>query len=366
MLVSPRKTLINIKLLVFVISSLFLHSTAKPLGADEAHAKLFVPANNTQPLANLSVPIDAHKAQIDEIKYHNSSGTKDFQATNTTLHLNSSVALQVDKRTGLGERPLNLPHGFYLADMIVEFQSPEMVMSQTPESYRLRFAPIARGIMPAPDWATALASLSPVQRMEFFWEQAACCQQCYCDINDDSPGIHFPVGIRFLLRNNPGTCCTPEMVYKCTFWYFCLCKEFLFYDDDPTKSLWSGKLFFGYGKGKYLKGPSNSWLTSAQKEYYGSGSVVPKVPKGQRASDLEMAEEWLDHERQEPKRYNVADTIEPYYLEGPETDPDWIDRQGIPRHDDNRLWSMGFDSSRFLRRKRGHEENAEGDKDLEE
>lgn len=138
----------------------------------------------------------------------------------------------------------------------------------------------------------------------------------------------------------------------------CMCKEFLFCGGDPRKGQRTGKLHFGYGKGKYLRGPAGSELSDAQKGLYGAGAVFPQPletpgPSGQE----QMFEDSLGWR---PKKYLVPGTKEPYYLEGPESNMGRVDMVRVPPRDRDWLWNTGLGSSGFSKkRKRDHKKGVE-------
>ncbi|KAK6503406.1 hypothetical protein TWF481_008426 [Arthrobotrys musiformis] len=335
-------------------------AAAKPVEIFEV-PKASAPSKNQA--KSLAKP-DAQPSNSDDhdgqAQYYNSSKIAEIPAINGTLPLNSSIDLQTEKRAGL-ERPVNLPGGFYIADMIVECQSPQYLMTLSPADYEamdyLGFVRMGR-ISHYPNWAEFVSSRNIEQILEFFWAKAAKCQECHCLAGIDRDGRADRDGVRFALErgDEDSECPTDDFALKCMLWYQCMCKEFLFYGGDPMKGQRTGRLHYGYGKGKYLRGPAGRELTAIQKGLFGGGATLPRRKGGSRdLEELRNGESFL--------RALTARTKKPYHLEGPESGMGWDLEDTLAAVRNDFAWDIGQlqGSSRFLRKKRDDGEEDQPD-----
>ncbi|KAF3158288.1 hypothetical protein EYR41_001120 [Orbilia oligospora] len=342
---------LNLIILVLV-STIFQEAVAKPLGA--AHVELSHPGNQTQLSINRTTTMIPPAVHLDEKKMQNKNQIDGFQEKSQTIsrNVNDSITLKPDKRAGGFEGPINIPTGYYLADMIVDCASPQAVLQMTPEDFRRLDAEtryLQQGYFSSyPRWRFS----SIQQAIEYFWQRAGECQECSCAAGEGAPdALEDEDAAIYALR--PGTpeskCPDFAVAARCMLIFGCRCKEFLFYKDDPVKGQKTGRLHFGYTKGRYLRGPAGSRLSAFGKKAYGAGAIFPMSYT--KPSDEGEIFEDLPGGRSE--KYFVPGTKEPYYLEGPESDTDKLDAFGRPSL--NWLQNLQFRSSQFSKRKRAIE-----------
>ncbi|KAK6520819.1 hypothetical protein TWF506_001062 [Arthrobotrys conoides] len=355
-----KRFLVVLKFFFWVLASEILQKAeAKPLGTSKIYDRLSPPGNQTESisLTNWTTPINTPDIHIEERKPYNETQVDGFQETNSAVRHHDPSAVKPDKRAGDFEGPVNLPEGFYLADMIVECLSPLQISKTTTEDYARRDITsryLRRGLVPVyPDWKINLdVDKGPiaVAFMEFLWREAGRCQECYCRAGEGTlNGTPLLDGARYGLMGNPGSKCpTLAFAAKC-----CMCKEFLFYRGDSNKGQRTGKLHFGYENSRYLRGPADSTLTPEQKELFGAAALFPKHESHQQGDSWGVQGEVFEDSQERPQKFFVPDTKEPYYLEGPEIEADEVGAPGHPSL--NWLRNIDFQSSQFSKRKRAVE-----------
>ncbi|KAF3179785.1 hypothetical protein TWF225_007459 [Orbilia oligospora] len=313
---------LNLIILVLV-STIFQEAVAKPLGA--AHVELSHPGNQTQLSINRTTTMIPPAVHLDEKKMQNKNQIDGFQEKSQTIsrNVNDSITLKPDKRAGGFEGPINIPTGYYLADMIVDCASPQAVLQMTPEDFRRLDAEtryLQQGYFSSyPRWRFS----SIQQAIEYFWQRAGECQECSCAAGEGAPdALEDEDAAIYALR--PGT---PESK----------CPDFAV----AARCM----LIFG----RYLRGPAGSRLSAFGKKAYGAGAIFPMSYT--KPSDEGEIFEDLPGGRSE--KYFVPGTKEPYYLEGPESDTDKLDAFGRPSL--NWLQNLQFRSSQFSKRKRAIE-----------
>ncbi|KAF3282490.1 hypothetical protein TWF132_010731 [Orbilia oligospora] len=313
---------LNLIILVLV-STIFQEAVAKPLGA--AHVELSHPGNQTQLSINRTTTMIPPAVHLDEKKMQNKNQIDGFQEKSQTIsrNVNDSITLKPDKRAGGFEGPINIPTGYYLADMIVDCASPQAVLQMTPEDFRRLDAEtryLQQGYFSSyPRWRFS----SIQQAIEYFWQRAGECQECSCAAGEGAPdALEDEDAAIYVLR--PGT---PESK----------CPDFAV----AARCM----LIFG----RYLRGPAGSRLSAFGKKAYGAGAIFPMSYT--KPSDEGEIFEDLPGGRSE--KYFVPGTKEPYYLEGPESDTDKLDAFGRPSL--NWLQNLQFRSSQFSKRKRAIE-----------
>ncbi|KAF3135459.1 hypothetical protein TWF703_006003 [Orbilia oligospora] len=313
---------LNLIILVLV-STIFQEAVAKPLGA--AHVELSHPGNQTQLSINRTTTMIPPAVHLDEKTLQNKNRIDGFQEKSQTIsrNVNDSITLKPDKRAGGFEGPINIPTGYYLADMIVDCASPQAVLERTPEDFRRLDAEtryLQQGYFSSyPRWRFS----SIQQAIEYFWQRAGECQECSCAAGEGAPdALEDEDAAIYALR--PGT---PESK----------CPDFAV----AARCM----LIFG----RYLRGPAGSRLSAFGKKAYGAGAIFPMSYT--KPSDEGEIFEDLPGGRSE--KYFVPGTKEPYYLEGPESDTDKLDAFGRPSL--NWLQNLQFRSSQFSKRKRAIE-----------
>ncbi|KAF3285574.1 hypothetical protein TWF970_010617 [Orbilia oligospora] len=310
-------------IILILVSTILQEAVAKPLGA--AHVELSHSGNQTQLFMNRTTPMIPPAVHLDEKKLQNKSRIDGFQEKSQTIsrNVNDSITLKPDKRTGGFQGPINIPTGYYLADMIVDCASPQEVLERTPEDFRRLDAGtryLQQGYFSSyPRWR-----FPSIQRaIEYFWERAGECQECSCAAGDGAPdALEDEDAAVYALR--PGTleskCPDYGVAARCM-------------------------LIFG----RYLRGPAGSRLSALGKETYGAGAIFPMSYTEPR----EEGEIFEDLPGGQSEKYFVPGTKEPYYLEGPESDADKLDAFGRPSL--NWLQNLQFRSSQFSKRKRAIE-----------
>ncbi|KAK6536864.1 hypothetical protein TWF281_001073 [Arthrobotrys megalospora] len=301
------------RFLVYVAAFQYLQFAAtNPLKIPDTSSEASGKAQ-TRSLDRRDSGLDGLGTHKNEKFFYDSSKVINYRPPNATIRFNDSLTPQNEKRVDIIPPQGKLPDGFYVADMMVVCESPEAVLSMTPEMYRMRFQRILKGhhTINLPDWSQRLNGMDQGTKMQWVWYNAELCQQCEC---------HAPIASNsgmFTLAPAPESegCPTIGEVMMCMLVFGCVCTEFLFDRQmHPEKGLVDSWLHFRYKKGKYLKGPPGSTIGPHNRGVLG----LPE-PQGSGSGSAEPPNAVSESPDCQPYSYRVLvpDTKEPYYLEGP-------------------------------------------------